>query len=219
MDISRLLVTKSDQLNADDLLAGPITVAITGVSVVAGEQPVIVEISGGHRPWKPCKTMMRLLGAAETWGPETAGWVGKRVTLFRDPEVNSPDGTKDVGGIRVSHMSDIKRSLTLQLNVKRGKKKAWHVAKLPDVVVASVSEDDLKRWGMDAVRARGWAREQVVELFGGLAAGVPPEKRAAIVDRLKGAPPAVAPVGDFDEPAALSDAEKADILRNETEGK
>ena len=59
-DITPLLAAKSDQLNADDLIAGPITVRVVSARITGGmEQPVTVELDGGHRPWKPCKTTMR----------------------------------------------------------------------------------------------------------------------------------------------------------------
>ena len=53
-DITPFIQAKSDQLNADDLIGGPITARITNVRVTGGDQqPVTVELDGGHKPWKP----------------------------------------------------------------------------------------------------------------------------------------------------------------------
>jgi len=100
LDFASTLAAKSDQLNADDLAGGPITVQITGARVASrDDQPVSLRLSGGHMPWKPCKGMRRLL--AEAAGSSSAKpWVGKWVRLFRDPRVKW--GGQETGGIRVS---------------------------------------------------------------------------------------------------------------------
>lgn len=123
MDITPFIQAKSDQLNADDLVAGPITVQFTQVSRGNAEQPVIIRLSGGHMPWKPSKTAMRILATA--WGTNTEAWVGRWATLYRDPTVRF--GGSEVGGIRVAALSHIDRALTLSLAETRGKKKAWKV--------------------------------------------------------------------------------------------
>lgn len=187
-DITETLRAKSNQLNADDVMS-PITVQITAVALSPGDQPVAVSISGGHKPWMPCKTMRRLLVAA--WGAETEAWVGRWVTLYRDPEVAFGGGA--VGGIRVSHMSHIDRGFTANLTAsKGGKKKEWHVAKLtPPAPASEITDAQLKGWCVAAVKERGWSREQVAALLGGPAAEVPQERRAEVVAALKGEPPTV----------------------------
>lgn len=112
-DISPFILAKSDQLNADDLIAGPITVRITNVRVTGGDQqPVTVELSDGHRPWKPCKTTMRIMAAL--WGPRAGEWVGRSVRLYRDPAVRY--GGVEVGGIRISGMSHIDKPKVITLS-------------------------------------------------------------------------------------------------------
>jgi len=113
------IVPKSDQLNADDLLTGPVTVTITGVRRGDKEQPVIVEIEG-HRPYKPCKTMRRVLVA--TFSDDPKQWVGQRVRLYCDPDVKF--GGVKVGGIRISHLSGLDNPRTFMLTQTRGKKAA-----------------------------------------------------------------------------------------------
>ncbi len=100
LDFAESLNAKSDQLNADNLAGGPITVQITGARVARSEdQPLSLRLSGGHMPWKPCKGMRRLL--AEAAGSTSARpWVGKWIRLYRDPRVKWAG--KESGGIRVS---------------------------------------------------------------------------------------------------------------------
>jgi len=116
-EILASIVAKSDQLNADDLIGGPITVAITKVRKGDREQPIVVEIEG-RQPYKPCKTMRRVLIAV--FGDEPGPWVGERMTLYRDPEVMYA-GLK-VGGIRISHLSKLTNPRTFVLTERRGKK-------------------------------------------------------------------------------------------------
>ena len=129
MDVTKALVAKSDQLNAADI-AAPVTVTIVDVRQGNAEQPVhiVTDVYGDRRPWKPAKTMLRLM--ASQWGVETTAWHGKRVTIYRDPSVTF--GGDTVGGIRVSAMSGIDRSFTDTLTVGRGKRSKVTVDKLPD---------------------------------------------------------------------------------------
>lgn len=143
MDISDTIVAKSDQLNAEDLIAGPITVTIIGVKRTSDEQPVSVEISGGHKPWKPCKTMRRLLvmawpdGAKKENGEtkyDPTCWIGRSVTLIRDPSVKWAG--EMVGGIRVAALSHIKAKFEVALAESKKKKKLVTVERIDDAYAA-----------------------------------------------------------------------------------
>jgi len=128
MDLSQTIIPKSDQLNADDLIAGPRTIKITGVDVVAGEQPVAIHYEGENgRPYKPGKSMRRVLIAL--WGTDGAAYTGKRITLYCDPTITF--GADTTGGIRISHASDIDQPLQVAITVKRGKRKPFRVDVLP----------------------------------------------------------------------------------------
>jgi len=111
------IVPKSDQLNTDDLVTGPITVTIMGVKRGSKEQPICVEIEG-HQPFKPCKSMRRVLIAV--FSDDPTQWVGQQMTLFCDPSVLF--GGIRVGGIRISHLSGIDEPKTFLLTQTRGKK-------------------------------------------------------------------------------------------------
>ena len=117
------IAPKSDQLNADDLLVGPITVQITGVTRGNSEQPISVHITGGYQPYKPCKSMRRVL--ISVWGDNGAEWVGKWMTLYCDPSVKF--GGVQVGGIRISHVSGIETDISLMLTTTRSKRSEYRV--------------------------------------------------------------------------------------------
>lgn len=119
IDITRAIAPKSDQLNADDLLAGPRTIRIRDVAVSDGEQPVSVYFDGDNgRPWKPAKTALRCLAAV--WGPNAAAWVGMSLTLFNDETVTWAG--QQVGGIRVAAMEGLTAPRELKLTKTRGKR-------------------------------------------------------------------------------------------------
>lgn len=123
-DMSHVIIPKSDQINADDLLAGPITVKITSVKVSAGqEQPVSIYFEGSDKAYRCCKSMARVLVSA--WGADSSKYAGRSLTLFCDPKVKW--GGMEVGGIRISHMSDIDSPITMALTVTRANKKPFTV--------------------------------------------------------------------------------------------
>ncbi|WP_415395170.1 hypothetical protein ACMTN4_07315 [Rhodococcus globerulus] len=142
MDLTESLAPKSDQLNAEDLLAGPRTFTVEKVTKGTAEQPVdihLVEFSG--RPFKPSKTVRRIL--VNAWGADAAAYTGRRMTLYRDPAVRF--GGQDVGGIRVSHLSHISKRVTVALTVSRGKRAPYSVDPLPDAppTITSEQADDI----------------------------------------------------------------------------
>lgn len=119
-DLRPTIVPKSDQLNSEQLLAGPMTIRVSGVTVTTNaEQPVTIHYEGDDgRPYKPCKTMRKVLILA--WGHDGSEWTGKSMTLFNDPAVKF--GGQSVGGIRISHVSHIDRDIAVALTATKGKK-------------------------------------------------------------------------------------------------
>lgn len=127
LDISHTIVSKSDQLNADQLLGGPITITVSAVRIAEGEQPVVIQYHNDNgRPYKPCLSMRKILAFA--WGTDASQWAGRSITLYNDPEVMF--GGKKVGGIRISHLSHIKGDITASITVTRGKKREMTIKKL-----------------------------------------------------------------------------------------
>lgn len=161
MDITETLAPKSDQQNYDDYVTGPKTVTVSEVRIPGGDQPVeihLVEFPG--RPFKPSKTVRRIIVAG--WGAEVGTYAGRRLTLYGDPSIKF--GGKTVGGIRVSHMSNLDKPLTLSLTVTRGSRASTTIQPLPDApdpsaphvaaLLASVTLDELQA----AWQAAGSAR-------------------------------------------------------------
>ena len=127
-DMSQVIIPKSDQLNSDDLIAGPLTVKVTSVSIKSGsEQPIAISFEGDNgKPYKPCKSMCRVMVTA--WGPDSKNYTGRSMTLYRDQAVKWAG--MEVGGIRISHMSDIAEPLTMALTATRGSRKPFTVRPL-----------------------------------------------------------------------------------------
>jgi hypothetical protein len=150
VDLSDTIAPNSEQLNADDLMAGPRTYTITDVTKVKGEQPTrihLAELPG--RTYRPSKTERRILIAA--WGPKGAVYVGRRMTLYRDPAVKY--GGVAVGGIKISHLSDITGRLNLSLTSSQGQKSPRVIDPLPDMTTEPTADDVAGCTDRDALRA------------------------------------------------------------------
>ena len=134
-DMKSVIIPRSDQLNSDDLITGPITVKITGVTIRGGqEQPISVSYEGdGGKPYKPCKSMCRVMVTA--WGADSKRYVGRSMKLYRDPKVKWAG--MDVGGIRISHMTDIDESMTMALTATKGSRKPYTVNPLKNAAAQS----------------------------------------------------------------------------------
>ena len=119
MNMLDAITPKSDQLNADDLIAGPIIVTVTSVDIKPGEQPISVNYDGDNgKPWKPCKSMARVM--VKAWGPDAKLYTGRSLQLFLDPSVRWAG--KEVGGIRIAAMTHIDKPLAMNLTSTRGKR-------------------------------------------------------------------------------------------------
>jgi hypothetical protein len=111
-DMLRVIEPKSDQINYEDMLAGPITITITGVNVKQGaEQPVSVSFEGSGKVYRPCKSMSKVM--VKVWGSDSKAFVGHSMTLYGDPKVKW--GGMEVGGIRISHMTGLSSPMALAL--------------------------------------------------------------------------------------------------------
>jgi len=129
MDILKTTEPKSDQQNYDDYTTAPKTVTITEVKSVGGDQPIELHLKEAPgRPYKPAKSMRRVIIAA--WGSEASAYIGRQLTLYGDPSIRF--GKDAVGGIRISHMSNITEPLTVSLTITRGKRAPFVVQPLDD---------------------------------------------------------------------------------------
>lgn len=156
---------RSDQLNGDDFSGGrTATVTIAGIkegsTELAPYDISLTEVRG--RVWRPPLTVLRLLMAA--WGDDSADWVGRKVTLYRDDSVRV--GKEVMGGIRVSHASHLptgNKPFTTKITSTRGRKSPVTVQPIPadaptstpaqthteptaEQVAASCNLDELRGW-------------------------------------------------------------------------
>lgn len=142
MNLTESIAPRSDQLNADDLISGPVVVTITEVLKGTPDQPVNVVTAefGVGRPYKPSKSMRRVMVMA--WGAESATYVGCQLTLFRNPAIRF--GKDEVGGIQIAAMSHIDVPLTVALTVTRGKRAPFTVQPLGDA--PKVKDESGRDW-------------------------------------------------------------------------
>jgi hypothetical protein len=176
-NLNDTIIPKSDQLNADQLIGGPMTITVTNVRRGSGDdQPVVVHYEGeAGRPFKPCLTMRKVLIFA--WGEDGSQWQGRMLTLYNKRDVKW--GGVEVGGIRISHMSHVPADVKLSLAVTRGKKEPIIIKRLDasdPLVAARAGLDTAARKGMDALK-EAWA-------------GLPVAQRTAIGGR-EGCPAAL----------------------------
>jgi hypothetical protein len=179
MDLTDTIVPKSDQLNADDLMSGPRTFTIEKVERGSDEQPVnvyLAEFPSG-RPWRPSKSMLRVL--VMVWGKESSAYVGRRLTLYRDPEITF--GPTRWVGCESAHMSHITKRQTMALTVKRGSRKPFTVEPLPDTAPTSPPVDEKTVARLAELRAE-WATAET-ERKAEIQAEVTALKAAAVVIR------------------------------------
>lgn len=131
IDLRPTIVPKSDQLNADDLIGVSKTIKITKVSLCADPaQPIAIHFEGDcGKPYKPGKSMRRVL--INVWGDDGSVFVGRRLILFRDEKVQF--GGYAVGGIRISHMSNIgDKDVVMALTMSKASRKPYTVKPLPN---------------------------------------------------------------------------------------
>lgn len=169
-DISKTIQPKSSQLNADDMIAGSLTIKITRVSLVAGDQPVAINYeSDNGKPYLPCKSMRRIL--VMMWGGDSNAYIGRSLKLYRDDKVRF--GGVDVGGIRISQMSDIAQAFTVALTVSKAVRKPYTVSPL---IAAAVAPP------VDAVRAVDLISADQAIVIDDMMAGLP-DKLASVKKR------------------------------------
>jgi len=139
-DLTSTITPKSDQLNYDDFIGkGSITIKVTKVTKLESkDQPVTINYEGDNgKPYKPCLSMRRVL--VSVWGTNADKYVGRMMTLYGDPSVKF--GGVAVGGIRISHMSDLEKPFTIALAVTKAKRTPYTVYPIGHVQAAPVPVD------------------------------------------------------------------------------
>lgn len=117
-DMAATTAVKSDQINAADLLGGPITVTVVQVRIdLSSDQPVSMQLRETPKVFRPCKIMRRAI--MEMWGNDANAYVGRSMTLYCD--LNVRFGKDQPGGTRISHMSNIDGEKIITTMVSKGK--------------------------------------------------------------------------------------------------
>jgi hypothetical protein len=164
MDLTESIIPKSDQLNAEDMISGPMTVTIREVRQGSAEQPFDFMLVETPRAYRPSKTMRRLIVAA--WGPDANQYAGRRLTLYRDPSIKF--GGQAVGGIRIAAMSHISKRLEEKFQTTRGKRETFTVDPLPDPPAVDPRILELKaEWRAADPERRKAIEAEVAALSGG----------------------------------------------------
>jgi hypothetical protein len=114
------------------------------------EQPVSITLTEFDRVWRPNKSMRRVLVAC--WGTDASQYVGRRVRLYCDPKVRF--GGQEVGGTRISHLSDLDKPKEVVLLESRGKAGIFVVQPLVEATEDRVAEYKIEWKTADAERRK-----------------------------------------------------------------
>lgn len=145
MDLTETIAPRSDQINADDLIPGPVTVTVTEVVAGTPEQPVDIRVEEyPGRAYRPSKSMRRVIVSA--WGVDSSTYLGRKIRLYRNPEITF--GREKVGGIEIEALSHIDEPLSIPLTATRGKRRNFTVKPLAATPAA-------RDWASELLAAEG----------------------------------------------------------------
>jgi hypothetical protein len=127
MDMTASIEARSDQINADDLIGGPMLVTISEVVQGKADQPFDFKlVEHPKKAYRPNKSMRRVLVAL--WGSETSPYAGRQLVLYREPTVKWAG--EPVGGIRISHASHIAEQREVWAQTTRGHRERFVIEPL-----------------------------------------------------------------------------------------
>lgn len=172
-DLSEFVQSDSDQLNADDLIAGPRIFTVQRIRRGPPDKRsrkntprLVIYLHEHPQPYKPCKGMTRLMLAV--WGQNPAKWPDDiAMELYRDPTVQfgtikDDDGhsyPNIVGGVRISGLSHLKTdSVDEPVTTGRGQRTIYHIRQIPaayrpPTLAGILKAADLTTADLDAWRA------------------------------------------------------------------
>lgn len=143
---------KSDQFNYEHFLAGPKTfkVAKIGSKKDQGKKKLLIYMEGHEStPFVPCLGMIKCLSNADGWGDKLTEWVGRSITLFGDSKVMF--GSKELGGVRISHISHIAADYETKITERRGVRIDYLIRKL---VESSSAQEPVNPYPADQFAAQ-----------------------------------------------------------------
>jgi hypothetical protein len=145
LDVSSTILSKSDQLNASDLIGNEMILTVSGVHLVSSpDQPMIINyIDDDGRPYKPCKSMRRVL--VGLWGKDASQWIGRSVGVYNEPSVKWAG--KEEGGVRIKSMSHIEKNKSVTTSESKHKKTTYLIS------VLQVEQNQREVWPDDKFNA------------------------------------------------------------------
>lgn len=101
-DVRLMIESTSPYIKSDDLLDEDFTVTIVRVTGGTVEDPksrkksrkALIHLKGWDKPMVCNITNARIIANDLGYGFKVSLWVGKRITIYAEPNVRRPDGTK-----------------------------------------------------------------------------------------------------------------------------
>lgn len=128
LDVSGTILSKSDQLNASDLIGNEMILTVSNVNLVSSpDQPMVINWEGDDgRPYRPCKSMRRVL--VGLWGKDASQWIGRSIGVYNEPTVKWAG--KEEGGIRIKSLSHIDKNKSVTTSESQHKKITYLISVL-----------------------------------------------------------------------------------------
>ena len=128
LDVSSTILSKSDQLNASDLIGNEMILTVSNVNLVSSpDQPMVINWEGDEgRAYKPCKSMRRVL--VGLWGKDASQWIGRSIGVYNEPTVKWAG--KEEGGIRIKSLSHIDKNKSVTTSESKHKKTTYLISAL-----------------------------------------------------------------------------------------
>lgn len=142
MSMREFLTIKTDRFNYEHFISGPKTLKVSrlGKKVDQGKPRLLVFFEGHEDTpyWVPLG-MAKCIASPDGWGESPfADWVGRSMTLFGEPTVQY--GGKELGGVRVSHLSHIEKPYTTKISIRRGVRIDYEILPLKVAASAATAE-------------------------------------------------------------------------------
>jgi len=188
INLAATIAPKSDQLNADDLVAGRLVTRIVDIEQKdSKEQPIWIHLeSHPGRPWKPPLTQRRLL--VRLWG-DGAGksYVGRTVELMCDPKVVW--GGAQVGGVRIYALSHIEKEEWVAVSESKNKRTQYLVRRIDALPDTKAKQPEPTKPRGDITKALGtieaWTGDTKALKDGLASSSWTPDEKKQIADAVK----------------------------------
>lgn len=164
MNIREFIKIKSDRLNYEDFIMGSqdFTIAKLGRKTENGQSRLLIFFEGREdTPFWASKGMVKCLSSPEGWGEsQFSEWIGRRMRLFGEPSIMYAG--KELGGVRISHISHINQAYSTKITERRGVRIDYVISPLVEALYpAGKFTDNLPAWRA-AISAGKLTADQVI---------------------------------------------------------